>query len=227
MKKISLDARLRSVAELVRDGATLADIGTDHAYLPIYLLSIGRIRAAVCSDINQGPLSRAEGNVSACGFSEKVSFRLCDGARELEAFGACDYAICGMGGELICDIIEAAPYLRNPKYNLILQPMSRASVLREYLANAGFSLIEESYSECAGKRYAAILARYTGECISLSPVKAEFGKSLERYFTDGPAKAYADERLLALYRAAEGKRLGGEESPSEARIYFEAKSIIE
>ncbi len=227
MRKISLDARLGSVAELVRDGVTLADIGTDHAYLPIYLLSIGRIQAAVCSDINQGPLGRAEENVSACGFSDKVRFCLCDGARELEAFGACDYAICGMGGELIRDIIEAAPYLKNSKYNLILQPMSRASVLREYLASAGFSVIKESYSECVGKRYVAILARYTGECSSLSTVNAEFGESLQRYFFDEHAKAYADERLLALSRAAEGKRLGGEEDPPEARLYSEAKSIIE
>ncbi|MBQ8720407.1 MAG: SAM-dependent methyltransferase [Clostridia bacterium] len=227
MKSISLDERLASAAALVRDGATLADIGTDHAYLPIYLLSVGRIRAAVCSDINRGPLERAEANVAQAGFSEAVSFRLCDGAGELFEYGATDYAICGMGGELISKIIEGAPYLKNPEYHLILQPMSRASALREYLGASGFIVLRETYSESCGKRYVTILAEYSGEKRTQTRLEAEFGKSLEYYHTDPLAKGYADERLAALYRAARGKMLGGEGCPSELTLYNEAKRLTE
>ena len=227
MKRISLDARLLSAAKLVRPGAKLADIGTDHAYLPIYLLNEGAICAAVCSDVNRGPLDKAKENVASCGFSELVDFRLCNGASELEEYGATDYAICGMGGELIAEILSAAPYLKNPDYRLILQPMSRQSKLREYLAGAGFSVLRESYSESAGKRYVTILASYDGVVRELLPLESEFGNSLQSYRTDEIAKKYADERMNALLRAANGKISGGEIEPQELILYNLAKKTIE
>ena len=165
--------------------------------------------------------------MATCGFSELVDFRLCNGASELEECGATDYAICGMGGELIAEILSDAPYLKNPDYRLILQPMSRQSKLREYLAAAGFCVLRESYSESAGKRYVTILASYDGVVRELLPLESEFGNSLQSYRTDEIAKKYADERMNALLRAANGKIAGGEIEPQELVLYNLAKKTIE
>ena len=103
------NARLASAAELVRQNAIFADIGTDHAYLPLFLLESGRINFAYCSDINEGPLASARKNAEERGMVDKMDFILTDGATVLRDRGITDYAICGMGGELIADIIHRAP----------------------------------------------------------------------------------------------------------------------
>ena len=94
----AIDARLMSSANFVRAGAVLADIGTDHGYLPIVLLKEGRIERAVMSDINEGPLATARRNVEDEGLSDKCTLILSDGALALEGLGITDYSICGMGG---------------------------------------------------------------------------------------------------------------------------------
>ncbi|MBR4835801.1 MAG: SAM-dependent methyltransferase, partial [Clostridia bacterium] len=119
------NARLASAAELVRQNAIFADIGTDHAYLPLFLLESGRISFAYCSDINEGPLASARKNAEERGMVDKMDFILTDGATVLRDREITDYAICGMGGELIADIIHRAPHLYDGGVNLILQPMSR------------------------------------------------------------------------------------------------------
>ena len=147
----ALNARLLSAAELTRQGACLADIGTDHAYLPLFLLSEGRISFAYATDINEGPLSSARKNAEEYAFADKMEFILTDGAAALRGKGITDYTICGMGGELIRDIIDRAEHLKDAGVNLILQPMSRQEKLREYLASHGFRIVKESYSYDAGK----------------------------------------------------------------------------
>ena len=221
MRDFTIDQRLKSAADLVRQGAVLADVGTDHAYLPIFLLSHGIIERAVCSDINEGPLASAKANVSECGFSDKVSFHLADGARELFNTGATDYAICGMGGELIADIIDNAPHLRNPEINLILQPMSRQAYLREYLYTHGFRIDREKYSHSSGKYYVCICATYTGECMTLSPIDYELG--LEQSIADKSYTGYTRVKYEALCRTISGKTSGG----ASADYELELKRAIE
>ena len=106
MKEINISPRLLSAADFVRQDAILADIGTDHAYLPLFLLSEGRIKKAFCSDVNEGPLASARANADAAGLLDRVEFTLADGADALSGRGITDYAICGMGGELISDIVS-------------------------------------------------------------------------------------------------------------------------
>ena len=203
----ALNARLLSAAELVRQNATFADIGTDHAYLPLFLLESGRISYAYCSDINEGPLASARRNAEDRGMSEKISFILTDGALSLCEKGITDYAICGMGGELIADIIDRAPHLKDKDVNLILQPMSRQATLRRYLASRGFEIKKESYSFDAGKYYVCLLATYTGELREISDTDAELGFA---EFTGQKARiGYLNTLLAARRRATEGKRLGG------------------
>ena len=176
MRGIRIGARLRACASFVREGAVLADVGTDHAYLPIFLFASGKIERAVLSDINAGPLAVAEENVRANGFYDRSSLVLCDGAGALAGMGITDYAICGMGGELIADIISRAEQLRDSSVRLILQPMSRVAALRTYLFENGFKILRELYSTEEDKHYVTILAEYTGERVEFSPHEAHFGK---------------------------------------------------
>ena len=125
MKNSALNARLLSVAELTRQDAILADIGTDHAYLPLFLLDSGKIKFAYCCDINEGPLASARKNAEERARLGETDFILTNGATVLSGKGITDYAICGMGGELIADIIERAPHLKDVGLNLILQPMTK------------------------------------------------------------------------------------------------------
>ncbi len=214
MRNFTIDQRLLSAADLVRQGAVFADIGTDHAYLPIFLLSKGIIDRAICADINEGPLDSARANVTDSGFLDKVAFYLTDGARELFDTGATDYAICGMGGELITKIIEDAPHLKCENVNLILQPMSRQAHLREYLYTHGFTIDSERYSCSSGKYYVCIRARYTGEYALLSDVEYELG--LNHTVEDDSYLGYLKTKHSALCRAIDGK--GAENAEYELKL---------
>ena len=163
--EIKLDARLMTAAGMVRRGAVVADIGTDHAYLPVYLIQNGTARFAVASDINKGPLERAKQSAAKYGVADKMRFALADGLSGVqpERDGVTDIVICGMGGELIARIIGDSDYTRLADVRLILQPMSSVYELREYMAGAGFEILDERLSRAAGKIYTCILARYDGK----------------------------------------------------------------
>ena len=205
MSKSALNARLLSAAELTRQDATFADIGTDHAYLPLFLLDEGRIKYAYCCDINEGPLNSARRNAEERGRADEMSFVLTDGAAILSGRGITDYAICGMGGELIADILDRAPHLRDGGVNLILQPMTRQEKLRAYLAANGYSVLCESYSFDAGKHYVCLLATYTGKCREISELESIVGSPDSQYRGDNSRTAYLKAKLASLERAYNGK----------------------
>jgi tRNA (adenine22-N1)-methyltransferase len=215
MREFMLDGRVSSAAKFVRQGAVFADIGTDHAHLPIFLLECGRIERAVCSDINEGPLASARHNAAEAGLLDKTEFVLCDGASALSDKGITDYAICGMGGELIRDIISSAPELHREGINLVLQPMSKAADLRSYLYGAGFDIVAEAYSHDAGKYYVTLLARYTGTPVSISDTEALLGKREALHIGREEELGYFKSKLRSLKKTAEGKIRGGEDNPRE------------
>ena len=221
------DKRLLSVAELVRQGAYFSDIGTDHAYLPIFLLQSGKIIRAVCSDINEGPLASAMENVREAGLIDKAEFVLSDGAERLSDYPITDFAICGMGGELIADIIEKSfDMFAKPGVRVIMQPMTRVSHLRKRLAALGFLTVAESYSKASGRYYLAIAAEYTGESCDISDFEAEFGKEPCRVNFSEEKQGYIKAKIASLEKAVRGKRLGGELPESEAEILKKAKEIF-
>ena len=163
MREATLDKRLRAAAEYVRQGAVFADIGTDHAYLPIYLLSRGVISFSFATDIAKGPLERAKENAEAFSLSDKMEFFLTDGLTGLEEKGITDIAVCGMGGEMIASIIDNAPFVRNEKIRLILQPMSKQERLRSYLYENGFYIVEERVGSVGSHTYSCICAEFDGK----------------------------------------------------------------
>lgn len=167
--------RLEAVAALVRNGAFVADIGTDHAYLPIFLIGNGIASRAVASDINRGPLDRAASNIRAAGLEGRISLLLTDGVEGLCGLGVTDYLICGMGGELIASI-TGAPFLRDPSLLLILQPMTKPELLRKSLLSRGFSIKDESLAEEAGRIYQIFSAAFTGTAEEYSAAELLLGR---------------------------------------------------
>ena len=214
----AIGARLLSVAELVGQGAVFADIGTDHAHLPIFLLREGKIERAVCSDINEGPLKSAERNAKEAGLSDKMEFVLTDGAAELSGKGINCYAICGMGGELIAEIVDRAPHLRNSSIKLILQPMTKQSALRKYLAENGFKIGCESYSSEGHRHYVTMFVTYTGECRTLSETEAEVGTDYLNFVNKASQIAYLEGKIKSSTRMVEGKKQSGEQSDYDEQV---------
>lgn len=172
-----LDPRLSCAASMVRQGAAAADIGTDHAYIPVYLTLAGISPRAIAADINKGPLERARANAEKYGAADRIRFVLTDGLRgiPLEEDGIGDIVICGMGGELIARIVGDSDYTRQPGVHLILQPMSCPEELRTFLAEAGYAILDEKMCEAAGRIYTCILAEYTGKAYSLTPAEKLMG----------------------------------------------------
>ncbi len=222
------DARLRLAASFVREGAVFADIGTDHAYLPIYLLERGRIPRAIAADIGEGPLARARAHLAAVGMSDRVRTVLTDGLRGLDREGLTDIAICGMGGELIAAIIEEASFLRDPAIQLILQPMSRAAVLRRYLAENGFAIREERLARAAGRVYACLSVFYDGRRRTLSDAYAEVGEPT--LSTEEDRRLFGeliDRRLLSFDAKQRALSGGGHTDFPEKELVEELRKIRE
>ncbi len=226
MNKSALNARLLSAAELTRQDATFADIGTDHAYLPLFLLESGRICYAYCCDINEGPLNSARRNAEERGRAKQMQFILTDGAAALSGKGITDYAICGMGGELIADIIDRAPHLSDSGINLILQPMSKQERLRHYLTSHGFEIITESYSFDAGKYYVCLLVTYTGKCREISEFESVAGCYESDYVNRECRLKYLEGKLRSLERAYSGKLDAGIDCRDTAELIAEMKKHI-
>lgn len=219
----TLDKRLLSCADYVRAGAVFADIGTDHGYLPIFLLKAAKIERAYLSDVNPGPLSSAERNAHAEGLSDRCTFLLTDGAAALSGKGITDYAICGMGGELIARIVEDAPHLKDTSVRLILQPMTKQEHLRRYLASAGFSTVHERFSFDSGKYYVTMVAEYTGLSRELSCEEAELGLDLPHEGDRVEYLGFLEGKRKAARTALTGKGAGGYDTSDEE----ERLSIIE
>ncbi len=162
-KKISIGCRLSACASLVRKGAVAADIGTDHGKLPVYLVENSVCEKAIASDIAKKPYEGAVSFVKEHGLEDKIDVRLGAGLEKIAPDEVSDIVIAGMGGELIVQILEEAPWTKNEKYNLILQPMSKASILRSWLIMNGFPIISETAVTDSGRDYTIINSTYTGE----------------------------------------------------------------
>lgn len=175
-KQIDLSPRLRTVADLVPNGARLADIGTDHAYLPAALLLEGKIPSAIAADLREGPLSRAKLTAAEYGLTDCISFRLCDGLRGISPEETDAVAIAGMGGETIAAILEAAAWTRTRGIPLILQPMSSMSDLRLWLCEHGYQIPEERLVR-EGDTIYTVLHVLDGEMEELSPAELCAGKN--------------------------------------------------
>ena len=150
---MQLSKRLGAVAGMVSAGNRVADVGCDHAFLPVYLIQEHHIPSALAMDVRQGPLSRAQEHILAAGLEDKIKTRLSDGLKALKPFEADTLVIAGMGGILIRKILSDSPDVRDSFKELILQPQSDIAELRHYMIDAGFDLMDEDMVLEDGKYY--------------------------------------------------------------------------
>lgn len=212
-EKPDMGPRLRSIAALVPEGcACLADIGTDHGYIPVSLLLAGRIGRAVAADIGAPPLDHARRTARQYGVAENLDFRLGDGLSVLEPDEADVIVIAGMGGDAIAGILDAAPWSRAGPL-LLLQPMSKAEVLRTWLPLNGYVVVHEELVQDKGVLY-PILAVRGGDMPPASDAQAWGGFLLEK---DPLWGLYITDRLLRLHRAAAGLERARDPSLAEKR----------
>ena len=175
--ELTLSKRLEAIFSLVPRGATLIDVGTDHAYLPIALiLNAGAVRVWA-SDINSGPLKIAAENISAYGLSDRIALYLSDGLADCrcEENRYDHIVIAGMGGETISAIIDGCEYSKSARPVFILQPMTMQYHLRNYLAENRFEIIKESVVFDDGKYYNIIKTRFSGKKQNLCEFEKMFG----------------------------------------------------
>lgn len=205
-KRLVLQPRLKLLADLVPQGARPADVGTDHGYVPVYLLQNGRIASAIASDINPAPLAHARRTAEEYGV-KGISFTLCAGLEKIEP-NACDtILIAGMGGETIRDILSAAPWTCSGKYTLLLQPQTKIELLRAWLCETGYAIVREHLVEDKGKLY-VVLCCTAGAPRVLSEAEAYGGVALDG---DALYPRYLDAQIKKLRLQQAGLRAGGRE----------------
>ena len=199
-EKLELGPRLRAIADLVPpDCRCLADIGTDHGYVPAALLLAGRVGRAVAADVGALPLDHARRTAARCGVEDRMDLRLGDGLSVLSPGEADVIVIVGMGGDTIAGILAAAPWSRDGPL-LLLQPMSRAHELRRWLPERGYEVRAETLVQDKGVLY-PILSAAGGTMAPASEAQAWGGFLLEG---DPLWGRYLSDRILRLRRAAAG-----------------------
>lgn len=157
---IKISERLCMAASLVSDGYRLADVGTDHGYVPIYLLQQRRIPHAIAMDINKGPLERAKEHIKLYQMEEYIETRLSDGVDALMPGEADAILIAGMGGGLVMHILEAGQDVCRAARELILQPQSELARVRRYLEAEGYVVEAEEMVFEDGKYYPMMRVHY-------------------------------------------------------------------
>ncbi len=155
---IRLSKRLEAVAALVGEGLTLADIGTDHAYLPVYLVSRGKCPRAIAVDAGEEPLSRAARHIRRFGLEDRIETRLSDGAAALRPNECESLVLAGMGGRLVIRIMSEGRDVFAVAREIILQPQSEVAKVRKYLEDAGYIITAEDMVTDGGKFYPIIKA---------------------------------------------------------------------
>ena len=228
---IKLTPRLMTAVPYVRAGRLTADIGTDHAYLPIYLCETGKLTpvparngevlCAIAADINRGPVERADQHIAAAGLTRHIRTLLTDGLRGLDVYDPDDVVIFGMGGELIAAILAAAPWVCVPGKRVILQPMTHAEKLREYLLSAGFAIVGETLSREGDRIYQTICAEPAPEGYippALSPAELAVGQAAYRVSDSAQKALYAaliDKTLRTETYIRDTRRRAGQKTPEQ------------
>ena len=207
-----LDERLACVASLVRPGSRLADIGTDHAYLPVWLVQQGICPFAIASDIGEGPLDSARRTVETAGLTRQIPCRLGNGLATVQPGEVEDIAIAGMGGETIAAILEAAPWVKDEAVRLILQPMTRAEDLRRWLLQNGFTVETERLIRDKHHLYPVMAARYTATQLPTDELPVYAG-----FFEAEEGRPYRQMMAGHLTRRAAGLTKAGQ-SAGAARL---------
>ena len=224
-----LDVRLRAAADMVPLGARLADIGSDHAYLPITLCLEEKINCALASDINDGPVAAAVANIKKNKLEGRIEAIRADGLAGARDFAPDCITVLGMGGELIVTILSAVDWVRDEGITLILQPMTHPEALARYLADEGFRVLDEKMVCDNGRDdriYRIIKARFNGVKREIDELDALFGRiNLDR--GDSATRALVERQIRVLGARIKGKESAGQSCDDEKSLVSEMKEYLE
>ena len=171
--KITLSSRLLKCAEMITPGSKIADIGTDHAYVPIYLALNKKITHAIASDLRYGPVENAKKNIQHYKLENIIETRISNGLENILENETDEIIIAGLGGNIVIDILKKVKWLNK---RFIIQPMKYENRLREYMATAGYQLINEEAVVCSKKVYTVMDVIFTGEKYKITPEEKYIGK---------------------------------------------------
>ncbi len=196
---MKLSHRLETVASFVSEGSIAADIGTDHGYIPIYLVENGISPEAVAMDVRPGPLKRAKDHIREHGLEEKIRTRLSDGLEKLRPGEADTVIIAGMGGELICRILERGRSLWDQVNEWILSPQSELERTRGFLWENGFFIQDEAMVEEDGKYYTVMrcIRGADGRTAAPGPAQLKYGPVLLKK-KDPVLKEFLEQEIRKL-----------------------------
>lgn len=175
---MNISTRLKAIASLVDECDKIADIGTDHGYLPIFLMKNHVCEKAIASDINKGPVERAKENIIKEGLENNISCRLGPGMNTIKPHEVDCAIIAGMGGNLIRDIIEQDKEVFKSLKYLILQPVQNPDVLRKYIYDSGYEILEEELCVDENKYYEIIKVKYDEKPHKPDPIYYEVSSKL-------------------------------------------------
>ena len=198
-KQLELSPRLALLADWVPQGTSLADVGTDHGYLPVWLRLHGRVRSAIASDLRKGPLERAKAAGQTYG-ADGIDYRLGNGLSGIGADEAETIVIAGMGGETIASILAEAPWTADGKHTLLLSPHTRAEELRLFLMEHGYEIRREALVHDRGTIYPVMEAGAGKMDLSLGQLWGGV-----KLLNDPLGDRYIIEKIIRLMGAIAGK----------------------
>ncbi|KOY76288.1 uncharacterized protein RZ76_12280 [Apilactobacillus kunkeei] len=180
-----LSQRLKVVADFVPQNSRVADIGSDHAYLPVYLMKQKQIEFGIASEVAKGPLDNAIQEIKAEGLSDRIDTRLADGLLSVQPQDKIDcVTIAGMGGTLIKNILENGKSHLSGDELLILQPNVGEDRLRTWLMNNQYEISDETILREDGHTYEIIVAKKTDEPVNYTEQEIKFGPFLLKQHSD-------------------------------------------
>lgn len=202
VKEFKLSNRLLACAQEITPLAKIADIGTDHAYIPIWLALKERISHALACDIRIGPLQNAKKNIENFNLSEIIETRLSDGLENISETEADEIIIAGMGGNMITNILEKCSWKNKYQKKFILQPMKYENKLRKYLASNGYEIKSEKAVICSGKIYSVMIVVFTGIPYKISYLHEYTGKITENI--DKACESYIQKQIKNIENLLKG-----------------------
>ena len=174
---MQLSKRLRTIIDMTGTADTAADIGTDHGFVPVALLSEGKARRFIAADINEGPLERARAHIATAGLSHACDLRCGTGLSVLRPEEADAIIIAGMGGQLIASILLEGREKLSATRQLVLSPHTESRAVREAVEAIGFHIEDETMVYDEGKFYPVILA-CPGEGAPMNETQLTYGPVL-------------------------------------------------
>lgn len=198
---MEISKRLKAIADMVTS-ESVCDIGTDHGYIPIYLVNNVVVKYAIASDINKGPLNKAKVNINNEKLNSVISCRLGSGLETIEENEVNSAIIAGMGGNLIRDIIEKSIDVVKTMEYLVLQPVQNPEVLRKYIYEKGFHILEEKVVKDEGKFYQIIKVKFDVKPKKMDEIYYEIGEE-ELFVNKTDREDFLESKLIEYKKILE------------------------